>query len=165
MHRRYAVAEQVDDPEYERRNHKYAERQLPVRVQEENGRCREQGKRLNHHSDDPCDHMADGIEVSRQTRHQIAGTVGAVKRHILPLNFVIQVIPHPVQDTLRYVLVNHTAAVDDDDAQKREANHRNQQAVKQIPVCLQILYCIFPGQKQVDDFSRKIRNRKLQNVI
>ena len=100
LHRGNTVAEQVDEPEYERRNHKYAERQLPVRVQEENGRCREQGKRLNHHSDDPCDHMADGIEVSGQTRHQIAGTVRAVKRHILPLDFVIQVIPHPVQDAL-----------------------------------------------------------------
>ena len=97
MHGCHLIPEQVDDPEYERRNHKYAERQLPVRVQEENGRCREQGKRLNHHSDDPCDHMADGIEVSGQTRHQIAGTICAVKGHILPLDFVIQKIAHTVQ--------------------------------------------------------------------
>ena len=38
-------------------------------------------------------------------------------------------------------------------------------AVKQIPVCLQILHRIFTCQKQVNNFSRKIWNRKLQNVI
>ena len=44
--------------------------------------------------------MPDSIQITRDARHEIAGPVCTVKRHILPLDFVIQVIPHPVQDAL-----------------------------------------------------------------
>ena len=37
------------------------------------------------------------IQIARNTRHQIAGTICAVKGHILPLDFVIQKIAHTVQ--------------------------------------------------------------------
>lgn len=66
------------------------------------------------------------------------------------------------------MLVNHTAAVDNNDTQKREANHRNQQTVKQIPVCLQILHCIFTCQKQVNNFPEKygiVSCRTLYNTV
>ena len=134
VHGCHFIPEQVDDPENEGGNHQQAEGHFPVGIEEKDGSRREEGEGLDDHADDPGHHMADRIQVSRESRHEIAGAVGAVKGHILALNFVIEVVPDPVKDGLGHMLVDHADAVDDDTAKEREEHHRKDELVKKIPV-------------------------------
>ena len=76
--------------------------------------------------------MAQRIQVTGHAGHQIAGTVGTVKGHILPLDLVIENITHFIERTLGYMLIRHTVQIYQKRTQQGKTHHRSQKLIEQI---------------------------------
>ena len=165
VHRRDLLPESENDDENDRCHGEQVQRHFDVHGEKVDRHEREKREALDDHADDPRDVVADGVEVARQARHQVAGPVFVIEMHVLVLDLLEKLVADAVERALRDMLVRHAVEIDDNGAQDRDADHRHDQRVEALFIVQVRARCILAGQVFVDDLLREKRYGQLQRIV
>ena len=165
VHRFDLASEGENDDEDDRGEGEDAQRHFDVHGEEVDGHGGEEREALDDHADDPCDVVADGVEVAGQAGHEVAGSILVVEVHVLVLDLGEEVVADAVEGALRDVLVGHAVEVDDEGAQERDADHGVDEGVEAVFVAFIGGGGGVSGQEAVDDLLRKVRYGELHGVV